>query len=325
MPQPFSRCPVACALLLPAVFVTHTALASCGGAFCTLLTDDFAPGSWTHTGWRSELRFEYLNQTTLRAGTHSPDAAALASEEAIERSSRNANLIGSIDYAFTHALSIGLQIPLIDRAHTHDLPADADHGTAITESWQYTRLGDVRALLRYQQAGGDDGARLLGVTAGLKLPTGSTTVTNADGTPAERTLQPGTGTLDVVMGGTVRSVLSPRDAAFGALTGSVATHSHDGYRPGARVELSAGWSHALSPTWGTALQLNALHKARDAGEHAEPDNSGLTTLLLSPGLTLALSDESSAYAFVQLPLYQQVNGIQLVQKWSLAAGLTRHF
>ncbi|GAA5181879.1 hypothetical protein GCM10025771_29860 [Niveibacterium umoris] len=290
-----------------------------------MLTDDFAPGAWTHTGWRGELRLEYLDQKTLRSGTHSPDPEALSQEEAIERESRSTNLIGSLDYRFNPKWSVALQLPLINRAHSHDLRAEGSDSATTPESWAYTRMGDARVLARYQHIPSDDASTLFGLVAGFKLPTGSTSVTNADGAAAERTLQPGTGTLDLILGANARAVLTPSDAMFGAFTTAVATNSHDDYKPGNRVELSGGWSHAVSPSWGTALQLNYLHKGRDSGEQAEPDNSGLDTVQLSPGLTVALSDNTSAYGFVQLPLYQHVNGIQLVQKWSLALGLSSHF
>ena len=46
-----------------------------------------------------------------------------------------------------------------------------------------------------------------GLLAGVKLPTGKTNVTNDEGAVAERTLQPGTGTTDLLIGAYFRQAL----------------------------------------------------------------------------------------------------------------------
>ena len=43
-----------------------------------------------------------------------------------------------------------------------------------------------------------------------------------------------------------------------------------------------------------------------------PELTGGDFVFLSPGLRLALHEPWAAYAFVQQPLYQNVNGLQLV-------------
>jgi len=46
---------------------------------------------------------------------------------------------------------------------------------------------------------------------------------------------------------------------------------------------------------------------------------------LSPGVTWHLSPRFSAYAFVQAPLYQRVNGLQLEATELASLGLHYHF
>ena len=91
------------------------------------------------------------------------------------------------------------------------------------------------------------------------------------------------------------------------------------------MDLSVGWSHAYSHELGSVVQLNLRRRERDAGWEAEPANSGSITLNLSPGLTLGLGHTSTLYAYVQVPLYQRVNGIQLVPQHALAIGWTHEF
>jgi hypothetical protein len=76
---------------------------------------------------------------------------------------------------------------------------------------------------------------------------------------------------------------------------------------------------------GVLLQLNALHKARDSGAEAEPDDSGSRTVAFSPGVTYALTPTVSLYAFVQIPVYQRVNGVQLTADRSYAVGVSAQF
>ncbi len=73
------------------------------------------------------------------------------------------------------------------------------------------------------------------------------------------------------------------------------------------------------------LQLNTHWKDRDSGANAEPEDTGGTFVHLSPGMSVALGDKTQLYGFVQLPLYQDVNGVQLVAEWSIAAGLSHRF
>jgi len=193
-----------------------------------------------------------------------------------------------------------------------------------SERWNFTRLGDVQLLAR-RQFSDDASASAWALTGGLKLPSGSKTVVNADGARAERALQPGTGTTDLVLGASLRRTLGLEDAVTLQATWMQALNASEDFKPGRRVELSAGWAHAMSPRYSAVLQLNAAHRARDSGAQAEPDNSGSTTVALAPGISAAVADHDMLYAFVQLPLYQKVNGIQLVSRANAAVGWTHAF
>ena len=99
------------------------------------------------------------------------------------------------------------------------------------------------------------------------------------------------------------------DAAIGQFSGTAPLTTREGFRPGARVEASAGWSHAFSQALGSVVQVNVLHRAHDTGPQAEPLNSGSTIVNVSPGMTLAVGGYSTLYAYVQLPVYRKVTGI----------------
>lgn len=328
-----------------AALVLHTGLAqaSCGSASCTLLNDRFALGTWDQPGWSVDLRLEALTQNQLREGTRKISPAELPEgEEAIERHTRNRSLITRLDYAVDRSWSFSLRVPLLHRDHLHDLLDEETGDPGARERWRFTRMGDVQALMRWQapaatavatDAAPDaptTGASLTedtawALTAGLKLPTGSRRIANADGSVAERALQPGTGTTDLVLGASSRTLLSLADALNLQFTWTQALAAKDGFKPGRRVELSAGWAHAMTPDWSLLLQANLARRERDSGPEAEPELSGSTTLSLSPGASVALGARDTLYGLVQVPVYQKVNGVQLMPRASLALGWTHSF
>ena len=46
---------------------------------------------------------------------------------------------------------------------------------------------------------------------------------------------------------------------------------------------------------------------------------------ISPGVAYALTPAVQLYAFVQLPIYQHVNGVQLIADRSYAVGVSAQF
>lgn len=312
-------------LFLAAACGAPPAQASCGAAACSLMTDRYAQGAGaTHAGWSTDLRLEAVTQDRLRSGTTTIDASQVTGEEAIERRTRNLNLLAGLTWGLDADWSFTLRLPLVRRDHQHDLVDETTGGPSTPERWRFTKAGDAQLLARRQFAG-VDARSAFALFAGLKLPTGSTRVTNDEGGRAERALQPGTGTTDLVVGAAWRRAVAADDACFGQASVSLALNSHESFKPGRRLELSAGWSHAFAPAFGGVLQVNARQRGRDRGDQAEPDNSGSTTLDVSPGLTLAVGHASTLYAYLQLPVYQKVNGIQLVPRKALAAGWTSDF
>jgi hypothetical protein len=89
--------------------------------------------------------------------------------------------------------------------------------------------------------------------------------------------------------------------------------------------LDAGTRYAWGDRLGLLLQANLLTKARDQGSEAEPADSGGEFLFVSPGMSYAFSRQVQAYGFLQLPVYQNVNGVQLVARHAIAVGVNTRF
>jgi hypothetical protein len=301
------------------------ASASCGAAFCTVNTNWDVHGAWLEPGARLDLRYEYIKQDQPQAGSQKVSVGQIRHHHD-EVLTKNRNWIAGFDYTFNQDWAVNAQLPVVDRQHTH---LHNHMGAQLLEAWDFTKLGDARILARRRLAtfeSPDPALGTAGVNFGLKLPTGRTDVRNADGDLAERTLQPGTGTTDLLAGAYYSKLLPMKNLSwFAQAMLQLPLNSHDEYRPGKRLSLDAGVRYAVGDHLGLMLQANALVKARDSGKQAEPDDTGGRSLFLSPGVSYAVSDKLQVYGFLQLPLYQYVNGVQLTARHAVAIGLSSRF
>ena len=308
-------------LVLPLLLFPLAAAASCGSAFCSLNTDWDTQAPWQDDATRLDLRMEYIHQDQLRSGTDKATASGTVGEHD-EISTRNRNFVASLSHAFSSSLNLALQVPLVSRNHAHvfngvDGPEP--------ESWDFTRLGDVRVLahLRLDNAQSSHD-RSYGLIGGVKLPTGSIDVRNAAGELAERSLQPGSGSTDLIAGGFVSGRFT-QASWHTQVNWQHAVSTRQAYQPGDRVSLDAGVAYPLGAVHALA-QINLLWRARDSGLNAEPADSGGKYIYFSPGVAVPLGGDTQIYGLVQLPLYQNVNGwSQLTADWAATLGLTMRF
>lgn len=297
--------------------VATSSWAGCGAAVCTFNTNWASQGVWTQEGWRADLRFEYIDQAQPRAGSRTVAVGEIPAHHDEVRTI-NRNWIAALDYTANANWGVSVQVPWTDRDHRH---IHNHHGTQHPETWRFEAPGDIRLLGRYQR----DYSALAthGVSFGLKLPTGATDERNVDGDLAERSLQPGTGTSDIILGYFANHPLRIADkqaTGFVQLQVQSALAEHDSYKPGTQYSLDGGLRYPLGTHWSTQLQANLVVRERDAGSEAEPDNTGGTFLWLSPGVGFNMRDDLQLYGFVQWPLYQYVNGVQLTADYTLAVG-----
>jgi hypothetical protein len=301
-----------------------TACASCGAAFCTINTSWDAHGAWLEPGARLDLRYESIRQDQPRSAGKNVAVGEIPKHHD-EVLTLNRNLLAALDYTVNQDWGVNLLVPIVDRYHEH---IHNHRGAPIAESWSFTEMGDVRVTARRLLGSSENhDSHTMSTSAlnlGLKLPTGKTDVKNGAGAEAERALQPGSGTTDLIVGSSY-SVAAPLRNLSGFVQGlaQLAVKPHDEYRPGHRLNLDVGARYDLGERLGLLLQANALFRARDQGANAEPEDTG--GKFLSPGLSFAFTRTLQAYGFVQLPLYQDVNGVQLVARHAFVAGLNVRF
>ncbi len=297
------------------------AIAGCGSAFCSLNTNWSTQGAWTDSGGRIDLRYEFIDQDHPRAGNENVAVGQIPRDHDEVRTI-NRNIIAGFDYTFDPNWGIGVQLPVVDRSHAH---IHNDAGGQEPEAWSFTEIGDVRVVGRYRFTPADVHAGAFGLQFGIKMPTAKIDVANVDGEVAERSLQPGTGTTDAILGAFYSGPLGDRATWFADANWQAPLGESDEYKPGNRAGIDIGASYPLTGRVALHLQLNTLWKGRDSGANAEPEDTGGTFVHISPGVSVGLGDKTQLYGFVQVPLYQRVNGVQLVADWSIAAGLSHRF
>jgi len=306
-----------------ALLAAGTPQASCGSAFCTVNSDWTSETAIVEPGGTLDLRYEYINQDQPRTGTRNVAVGEIPLHHD-EVSTANRNVLLSYSYTFDSNWGVSIVAPFVSRRHFH---IHNHHGEQLSDRWSFDEIGDVRVAGRYQVPGGDSLAPTTsGVTFGIKLPTGRTTIANDEGEVAERSLQPGTGTTDAIAGAYFHQRLPALDATwFAQLQYQRALNTHAGFKPGDRLNLDVGVRKGLTEDLGALLQLNVLVKRRDSGAEAEPEDSGGRFVSLSPGLSYAVTQQVQVYAFLQFPVYQNVNGVQLTASRAVVAGISGRF
>lgn len=309
---------------LAAFLLPSPALASCGSAFCSINTDWTSQALGVVEGSSFDLRYEYIVQDQPRAGSRRVDVGEIPRHHDEVRTT-NRNLLASYSRSFASGWGWSLVLPLVDRDHLH---VHNHRGAQVPEEWQFREQGDVRVTGRYQKPVGEQeyGARTGAIVFGLKLPTGSTDVKNDEGAVAERSLQPGTGTTDAIVGAFFHQQLPAHASSwFAQLQYQHPLNERDGFAPGGRLTADVGLAARLADRLSGLVQLNAVIRRRDHGAQAEPADSGSRALFLSPGVSYDVTDAVRVYAFYQQPLHQSVNGVQLTARRALTVGVTSQF
>ncbi len=277
-------------------------------------------------GWRLSFEYDYLHQDELRTGTRSASGVPDGTE--LERETLNRYVTVGVSYNPNSAWNINLQVPYIVR--THSTYGDFDSTAPLPElsSSRSSSLGDVRLIGSYQ---GLLPTNNLGVQLGVKLPTGKygTAVNfyggpNA-GTPLDASLQPGTGSTDIIVGAYYYKAISQDfDFTANAQFQSALTHHMDqpgnDYRPGNSTTVSLGLRYENNPKWVPQVQLNLLHKSRDQGALADIESTAGNVAYVSPGLTAQVVPAMHVFAFAQIPVYSNLYGIQLFPRWTASFG-----
>ena len=253
-------------------------------------------------------------------------AAQCSGPSSAEKNTNNHYLTATLDYSNGEAWGVSLSLPNINRTHS-TLGEGSDGMGFDPANGAYTSsgsgLGEVRVMARYS---GLAERHNFGLQWGLKLPTGKKNQVADDGSgvAVDPGLQRGTGTTDLIVGAYYFDALSPQWGYFTQGTFQAAlNHSAmdaGSYKPGNNLNLSVGVRYTRFASFTPTLQLNARHAKRDAGEAADTFATGCQLVYLTAGVIVPVTDRIAPYLNVQVPVYQNVNGIQLTPKLIASVG-----
>jgi len=301
--------------------------ASCG---CTL-SADAAMGYSALPGWRVSLEYDYIDQNQLRSGTQAVPGVPPGTE--LEHETVNQYVTAGLSYSPNSSWNLLLSMPYVIRSHsTYGIYDPTQPLPELSRSFS-SSIGDAKLVVSYQGFLPTDN---LGVQLGVKLPTGQygTAVDfysgpNA-GMPLDASLQPGTGSTDVIIGAYYYQAISQDfDVFVNGQFQSAVKHKMDqpgnDYRPGNSTTVSFGLRYEGNPRWVPQLQMNLLHKSPDQGALADVQNTAGNVVYISPGITAQLAASVHVFAFAQLPVYSNLYGFQLFPRWTASAGVTYAF
>jgi hypothetical protein len=314
------------------------ACAACG---CTLSKDWESQGISGKPGFTVDLSYDYLNQNKQRYGTSAASSSLVNSQYAagqeVEAYTKTSTISASLIYnADTWGVSV--VVPYLSRNHGTYGGDSATYpvlGSNLSTS-SNSGIGDVRIVGRYNGFSEDKSS---GLIVGIKLPTGSTTNTFSDGTALDAGLQIGTGSTDIILGGyTTGSIDTYGWFLQGTVQHAVATKSLGGadYRPGDAYSLNTGIRYAgFGAKVSPMLQFNIIKRQADTdngtGINVPLDPvtgvpvSGGTLAYLAPGISVRVGGGASVYGFVQIPVYQNVNSLQLTPSYTVTMGMRQSF
>ena len=184
-------------------------------------------------------------------------------------------------------------------------------------------LGDVAILAKYSIVQMNAvNQRALAVGIGPKIPTGDTKMKN-NGILLLESMQPGTGTWDLILWGYAFQGLQPRTATniFATASYKISGKNWRNFRYGNEFSLTFGSSYVTTLPFDFSL----LIRYRTIGEYSlnsnrEP-NTGGTWVNLLPGINVTLSNPLSFRVSGAIPLYTDVKGTQLTTTYSASISL----
>ncbi len=307
-------------LLLSSLIPSGAFACACGCAVFDVGSVSLLPKEGDHGG-AVYFEWDYSDQKQNWSGTSKAPAANNGDKQILT----DWYVVG-LNYMFNRDWGVMVRVPTANRAFTTDTNFGAT--PAMIDTFHVSTIGDIEVTGMYTGFSDDMSKALI---FGLKLPTGTFTAPGFD-----RDTQIGTGSTDLVLGGFWRGMITGDNAwQYFAQTKMVlplltsSTYDPDlmanaNYRPGISIDTAIGvtynnWYHVgpfdkIAPLH----QIIVSHRDHDTGLAADPVDSGYDRIFISPGIdnTKVIDDPNNRtfklYGDIEIPVYQRVNGNQLV-------------
>jgi hypothetical protein len=223
----------------------------------------------------------------------------------------------------------GANLPYIHRTHEH---IHHDLGGDEYERWNYSGLGDLELSATRNIVPASGPRFRFGL--GVKAPTGKQDpALTEDGEPLEASARIGTGAWDFLanLGAEWRFHApgkgSEEQMPFRVtLAGRYNGNGVEEFRHGAEAQVNVGTEYPLVKHLSLLLQSNYRLRAKDDAGDAEDEeeaNTGGAAVYATPGIRFDAVPGFSIYGLAQIPIYERVNGIQVVAESNLVLGISR--
>jgi hypothetical protein len=332
MPQPADRAPRPTrrpALLGGVVglaFLCAPQATACDSTCCLLLTRGTS-GLMGRGGLQIDVSYRYTDMSRRLEG-RSRTGTVIRPKVLIEKGEvipgYHEDLTGSeaflhldVAYGLRPATTAFVSAPLLGQRSYQ-----IGHGGVQT---RYNVRGIGDPVVGVRQALARSPGRILVASLGVELPLGRTdTIDQYDATILDPTLQPGTGSGDLIAA-LQWSTTAPGRTEF-ALSGTYQanTTNEHGYRFGNQVIAAATLSRPMGAVV-PSLQVKLFDQGRSRFAGSELSSTGSTLVYLNAGLRYRSSEGVSLYGHVLVPAYRRVNDAQLAARFSVLFGLAKAF
>lgn len=277
---------------------------ACGCGVFMVGTGQMLP---TDTGLVLFLEYDFLNQNKNWFGT----SEAPGSSNDDKQIHTDFWTLGG-EYLFNRNWGLMVRVPYWDRRFV----TTSDAGNIV--SLHSGSIGDIRVEGIYTGFSEDMST---GLTFGLKFPTGQWQAPGFD-----RDTNIGSGSTDLLLGTYHVGALGSLFTWFVQAKLDWPFATQGGYTPGGELDAALGvyFNGDVNSTLriSPVLQVLGSYRVHDSGPAGDQVNSGYTRVLLSAGLEVGIGN-FSIYGDVEVPVYQNMNGVQLVAS-VLAKGIVAY-
>jgi outer membrane putative beta-barrel porin/alpha-amylase len=261
-------------------------------------------------GWLLTFNYEVNRKQGLLDGSHHVS-------DPVDRRQTDQTWTLSGHYGLRNDLQLSLLVPYVSRVLELQDPFGPDRFSS-------EGLGDVEALVkwRFYRWDAPHKALNLSVLGGLELPTGSDDEKD-HGIQLPPQLQPGSGSIDPILG--LASTYEPGRWRFNALAlYKLNTENDDDFRFGDQLlaELAVGNRFWLEPYPGPFMRADLMLRYRSEGRSTMDGDTVPSTggQLVTAGANLAFRPRPSLdfQLAVEIPIHEDVNGIQLAQDFRVS-------
>lgn len=280
------------------------------------------------------LRTEIINNDQF--STSKLESYGAAGKEGVHSIDEIRNTSLSAAYGMTDDLTLSLRLPYIERKNIRESEEGHHHGEGEAHTHgDSSGYGDILFMgnYRFYSANNLD----VSVLFGVKAPSGETNEKDNDGERFETEFQPGTGSWDYLLGAavsqTVGSVGYHANILYNETTEG-SQHTEIGsalsynaavtYRLNSHDHSSHGHQHTDKPNevkWDISFEANGETRRENKIAGLTEDNSGGTTVYLSPGIKVSAGG-FGGFLSVGVPVIENTKGVQTDVDTRIVAGLS---